>query len=176
MSSKCSKCGHEIEIGQYPFCPHGETNTRYAQSFDPIVLHQDPTTGKYSVPMRTDDPVPDGYKNVVVDTLRAADRITREMSHHATEERRSNIDNERKYWDERTSERRAMIKRNLKERLGKNGSELFDRICQRIDKRRDKRYMELNREVVVAPNVFVNDSRNRRPVCNETTDWRERKF
>ena len=175
MTSTCKQCGHEIEIGQYPFCPHGETNTKYAQSFDPIVLHQDPVTGRYSVPSQTDDPVPDGYQKVVVDNIRTADKVTREMSQHATEERRNNLDGERQYWDQRTKERRELIKRNLKDKLGKDGSVIFERVCAAIDRRRDRKYQELRREVTVAPNVFVYDQSNRKPVRNERTDWRDRK-
>jgi hypothetical protein len=29
IDGKCSKCGHVMESGDYPFCPHGKTRTLY---------------------------------------------------------------------------------------------------------------------------------------------------
>lgn len=30
--NKCEKCGHELQIGDYPFCPHGNNFKQYSGS------------------------------------------------------------------------------------------------------------------------------------------------
>ena len=49
--STCSKCGAEVMIGDWPFCPHGATFHGNAQRFDPIVVWQSNSDSeKYSFP------------------------------------------------------------------------------------------------------------------------------
>lgn len=163
MTTKCTKCGHAVEVGQWPFCPHGETNNRYAQRFDPIVVHKSIETGAYSVPGHSSDPVPSGYQAVEIRTLRDADRLTREMSQAETLKRRETIDGERDYWDRRIAEKRKVTDERLKRVLGKNGSRVLDLYRQYRDDQRKKKYASLSHDVMVAPNVFVYDRSNRRP-------------
>ena len=31
----CDKCGHAVEIGEFPFCPHGRVASAYGKGFEP---------------------------------------------------------------------------------------------------------------------------------------------
>lgn len=56
---RCGNCEHEMVIGDWPFCPHGQAFTHDAQISDreAIVLYEHPTKG-VRWPGRNDAPIP----------------------------------------------------------------------------------------------------------------------
>jgi len=84
VDGKCVHCGHELQIGDYPFCPHGSIYPERAQHFEPIVVHVS-GDGQYRFPAATDAPVPSGYRKVEIRTIQEADRISREVNRREDE-------------------------------------------------------------------------------------------
>jgi hypothetical protein len=144
----CDKCGYELAIGDYPFCRGDESDhitpaSVNAQRFSPIVVHRNMETGEYSFPARNDDPAPAGYDTVSITTFREADRLCKSMSDKIRSERVAHIEQEKAFFEARTAERRANIKSELYRRLGKTNSKIFDRLCEVMDKKREKRYRDM---------------------------------
>ena len=79
--TKCSKCGHVMQVGDWPFCGengHESTYSLNAQRFDPVVVFQD-ANGNHRVPGRSDVPTPAGYQRVELKTLAEVRRFEREV-------------------------------------------------------------------------------------------------
>lgn len=47
---KCFKCGNQLHVGDWPYCPHGSTMSTRAQAFSPVVVFKDRKTGEYVFP------------------------------------------------------------------------------------------------------------------------------
>lgn len=75
----CPDCNQPLQIGDWPYCPHGSTRPEWAQRFDPIVIHRS-ADGKYRFPMAADAPVPEGYQKVELTTRRQVEAIEREVN------------------------------------------------------------------------------------------------
>ena len=109
----CPDCNQELQIGDWPYCPHGSTRPEYALRFDPIVVHQ-AADGSYRFPMAADAPVPPGYQKVELTTRRQVEalehsvnaRERREFEKHA--ERQRAASNE--FWSRQNAELRARAK------------------------------------------------------------------
>jgi hypothetical protein len=39
QTTRCDECGHEIEFGEFPFCPHGKVDNHFHTVFVPYVDH-----------------------------------------------------------------------------------------------------------------------------------------
>lgn len=37
--SRCDKCGKQVEIGDFPFCPHGKVSNHFHTVFVPYIDH-----------------------------------------------------------------------------------------------------------------------------------------
>jgi hypothetical protein len=145
-TTKCEKCGEDIQFGQFPFCPHGYMAGREPRQFQPIVVHR--TTApdgsfQYSYPGRADDPVPAGYEKVELSTLSQADQFVKDRNEEERELRRLHFKGEQEYWQERANDRRAIAKSQLEERLGKSNSRIGDMVARAVDARRKKKLEEL---------------------------------
>ena len=59
----CQACGELLEIGAWPFCPHGPAR-QYSTAAHPnerAVVWQNPATGEVRYPGRNDVPIPQRY-------------------------------------------------------------------------------------------------------------------
>jgi hypothetical protein len=165
----CSQCGAELQIGDFPFCPHGSIYAQYAQHFDPIVVHQAPD-GSYSFPASVDAPLRPGYAKVEIRTLREADRITREVnsredaaireSHHASEAQR-----------EATLARNRAQLDQAKARFSPQGREFAARMREYVNSKRRPGPGSANFHI----DVFSHDRSNREEYRDARTDWKSRR-
>jgi hypothetical protein len=62
----CEKCGKEVEIGMWPFCPHGET-----MAYHPFIPFWDPHV---ATPDKWEDP----KRGIYVDGLAKWNRVVRD--------------------------------------------------------------------------------------------------
>jgi ElaB/YqjD/DUF883 family membrane-anchored ribosome-binding protein len=169
LNGKCVRCGHELQIGDYPFCPHGSIFTQFAQHFDPIVLHQ-AADGSYSFPASVDAPVRPGYRKVEVRTIQEADRVTREVN--SREESKA-----REIHAQSESMREATLSRNrrdmdkLRDRLSDAGKQFAERARQYVDSKPRRGFQSPNFHM----DVFSFDSSNREVHRDDRTGWKGRK-
>jgi hypothetical protein len=171
----CSECGREIEIGDWPYCPHGALHEVHAQRFDPIVVwasNSDPD--KFSFPGQANERCPPEYHRVEITNLREADRFVSRMN--AIERAKAEASRDLNYQalDEQTKRRRedtmARIRGNPKaEALFRAAREWADR------RREEKRARHRNLDPHFHINVLSFDSGNRNSYSGPETGWRERK-
>lgn len=61
----CTKCGQELQIGDYPFCPHGRSfggnRLSAIHTSERTVIYRNPRTGEVRYPARADVAVPGVY-------------------------------------------------------------------------------------------------------------------
>ena len=62
-SGVCQGCGKALEVGEWPFCPHGETRSSgtAAHPSERAVVWEHPGTGQIRYPGRNDVPIPERY-------------------------------------------------------------------------------------------------------------------
>jgi hypothetical protein len=115
----CRECGKELEIGQYPFCPHQFYRERDAQAFQPILVYEMPD-GTHYYPGRNDDPPPLGFdkaaKPIVLDTLRKADAFVRSTNAREQYEIDKRTEEKRNHTDKVQRESRAQLRAELEKR------------------------------------------------------------
>lgn len=171
----CSACGCELEIGDWPYCPHGALYERSARRFSPIVVwksNSDPE--KFSFPGQADEAVPDGYHRVEITNLREADQFVA----------RFNAIERRKLEGERDS-RRALDDAGIRARrreedargaVNPRAEALRRRVREWADSVRERRRGQHTR---IDPQFHINvlsfDSGNRNSYSGPETGWRERK-
>lgn len=165
---KCLNCGAELEIGDWPFCPHGSVSRRWASSFDPVVIHRG-KNGSVRFPARGDARVPEGYAKVELRTIQEIRRFEREINqqeraihddHQAREEHALTPDR---------SARRAEV-RDAMRRMTPLGRD-FARLAMKRNDERPRGNFDAGFHI----EVFEQDSSNREPHCDQRTDWKERK-
>jgi hypothetical protein len=164
----CSQCGAELQIGDFPFCPHGSIYAQTAQHFDPIVVHQAPD-GSYSFPASVDAPVRPGYVKVEIRTLREADRITREVNSREDAAIRQQHHVEQAQREAKRSEYRAQLDR-AKERFSPKGREFAEKMREYVNSKRRPGPGSANFHI----DVFANDRSNREVHRDARTDWKSR--
>lgn len=173
--STCSECGQELEIGAWPFCPHGSIHEGNARRFDDIVVWQsasDPE--KYSFPGQSNEPVPDGYHKIVISNLRQADRFVSKMN-----------DIERRKMEETRDLRYALDDAGIRERRRHEDSKGAGNAIAQALRRRVREWTDQVREARrgkrsrIDPHFHINvlsfDSGNRNSYSGPETGWRERK-
>lgn len=77
---KCELCDKELQIGDWPHCPHASTRAERAQRFKSIVVFKS-ADGKYRYPMRGDSKPPKGYERVELTTRPQIERFEKEINH-----------------------------------------------------------------------------------------------
>lgn len=173
--SICSQCGHELAIGDWPYCPHGSIYEQNAMRFESIVVWQSNTDSeKYSFPGRSNEPCPPDYHRVEVTNLRQADQLVRRVN-----------DIERRKMEETRDMRYALDDAGIRERrrnedaagLNSHRAEaLRRRVREWTDKLRERRREAHPR---IDPHFHINvlsfDSGNRTSYSGPETKWREKK-
>lgn len=185
--ANCNKCGMEVFIGDWPWCPHGSVRGENATRFDPIVVWQsnaDPD--KYSFPGQPNEPVPEGFHKIEITNLRQGDQFTSRFN----ELERRRIEEEREI-------RRTLDDAGIKDRRAEedargwamraDGTKFYVRGNARAenlqraarewaDKRREAKR---GRQGRVEPNFHIQvlsfNSGNRGSYSGQETNWRERK-
>lgn len=112
----CSDCGDELEIGDYPFCPHGSIYGNNAARFDPILVYEMPDGQHFFPGSNKDKPPVEGAKPIVLDTLRKADRFVRETNQRLQMEMDVQSAVYRDHSDRRRKENREQLQSELVKR------------------------------------------------------------
>lgn len=175
MTTTCPDCGHEIEIGQYPWCPHQPLREANARRWDPIVVwasNTDPE--KFSFPGQADEPCPPEYHRVEITNLREADRFVSRMN--AIERRKMETTRDLNY--QALNEQIKRRREDTTARIHGNprAEALFRAARAWADQRREeKRVRHRNLDPRFHIQVLSFDSGNRNSYSGPETGWRERK-
>jgi len=173
MTTTCIDCGHEIEFGEYPFCPHGAIRESAAQRFAPIVVWQsNADSEKYSFPGQTNEPCPNGYHRVEIQNLREADRFVSRMN-----------DIERRKMEADREMRHALDDAGIKERRRDEDARGCANARAEALRRRVREWTDQvrlrKRGKAIDPHFHINvlsyDSGNRNSYSGPETGWREKK-
>lgn len=166
--SNCQQCGEPIEIGDWPYCPHGSTVGRFAQGFEPVIVHRD-ADGNVRLPANRNAPVPEGFERVELTNVNQVRQLEGKM----------NADSKRQWeqWKERESEHFSELqregRRELRERM-KHMSPMGRMFAEYAMARNDRRS-----QPGYEPNFFVEvfsmDASNREAWRDAETGWRARK-
>jgi len=169
----CEVCNHDIQIGDYPFCPHGSIRNAHAQGFDPIVVHvsQD---GNYRFPGSVDAPVPEGYRKVEIRTIQEADRVSREVNASEDATLRSvQAQTETNRLATRARNREFMD--SIRHKLSPAAQQYLDRAREYMAQKDQRRTNSRPRSTNFHFDVFAHDSSNREAHSDERTGWKSRK-
>ena len=185
-TTRCAVCGHEIEFGQYPFCPHSAIRELNARRWDPMVVWaSDTEPDKFSFPGQAGEPCPAGYHRIELTNLREADRFVARMNAlerrkmEEARELRSTLDDagirdrraeeDARGWAMRADGSKFYIRGNSRaEALQRAAREWADR---RRGERRSSRAIDPQFHI----NVLSFDSGNRNSYSGPETGWREKK-
>jgi hypothetical protein len=181
----CTACGHELAIGDYPFCPHGSIFEVNARRFsEPILVFESLThPGEVSMPATNSEPCPEGYRPRLLTNLQEADQFIRAYNQHERAKLVEDREAERGYWDQVTRARRERIlSRPLVYPDGTvvhmtaRGRALFEEVKRFVDERRARRYRG-DPDPHAHFQVLSYDSGNRPSHASKAAngDWRERK-
>lgn len=174
----CTACGHELEIGDYPFCPHGSIYEQNAQHFDPIVFHKDVTTGEYSVPMHASDPAPPGHMTVEIRNMREADRVVKEINSRSRSEASDRREMNRLYFEERRKETRERVDAEIQRRgiTDRRVLGVLEKIRERQDAKHNRKFSSTK---AFDPNTHIQvlsfNRGNRMPHAGPETGWRDKR-
>jgi hypothetical protein len=176
MNSICPDCGREVEIGEFPFCPHGFVAERNAQAFDPSVVWVSDTDGHFSYPGMANEPCPEGYHPLALTNLRQADRFVTEVN----QRERTKAEEQREAYYERldaqTKQRRDDFDARQRGNLDSRGEALLRAARAYADKRREAtRARQRNLEQNFHIQVMSFDSSNRNSYSGPQTGWRQKK-
>ena len=81
---KCEKCGHEMKVGDWPFCPHGSHRQSHGiRESEATAVYRHRGTGHTIIPGRNDVPLPkryarQGYEKVFLKSPRDVRSLERE--------------------------------------------------------------------------------------------------
>jgi hypothetical protein len=171
----CSVCGQELNIGDYPFCPHAPLRESNAQRFLPIVVWQSNSDAdKYSFPGQANEHCPEGYHRVEITNLSQADRFVTRMNELEREKAESTRDLSYQALDEQTRRRRADIAARISGNA--RAEALFRQVREYADRSRERkraRHARLDPRFHIQ--VLSFDSGNRSSYSGPETGWRERK-
>jgi hypothetical protein len=169
----CQACGRVLEIGDYPFCPHGSIWSAHAQRFSPIVVHVS-QAGEYRFPASVDAPIPAGYRKVEIRTIQEADRISREVNAREDSTLRAvqaQSDTSRSL----TRARNRAFMDSIRHKLSPAGREYLDRAREYVAQKDRARENSRPRSTNFFIDVFAHDASNRERHADERTGWKGRK-
>jgi hypothetical protein len=180
-------CGHAIQFGEFPFCPHSPVRERNSLSFSPIVVwasNADPE--KFSFPGQANEPCPADYHRVEITNLRDADRFVSRMN--ALERRKMEAERDMRHalddagvtdrrgeedargWVMRADGTKFYVRGNTRaENLQRRAREWADRLREQ----RRSRHPRIDPRFHI--DVLSFDSGNRNSYSGAETGWRERK-
>lgn len=177
----CSQCGHELQIGDYPFCPHESIYASPAQRITPVLVYQNPKTGAFWFPGSNNDPsdhpTPEsGFtRRQELTSIRDIERVERSMGRRLESERRELLAHQHAALDTKTRELREENDAKLRAR-GITNSRVTELTRRFIDRNREiRRQRELSRGVNFHSQVLAYDQSNRQGHADERTGWKERK-
>lgn len=163
----CGKCRVELD-------DMALENTSMARRFDPITVFQSLDGSEFSFPGRNNEECPQGYKPVVIDSIRAHDQFVRRYNQVEGEKGRNERAMNHLYFDQRTKERRDNIRARI--RGNAKAEALFREVCARQDrKREEKRSAQLRWEPNGNFQVMSRDASNRQPWNDVETQWKSRR-
>lgn len=175
MTTTCPECGHEIEFGEYPFCPHGSIYEGNARRFDAIVVwasNSDPE--KFSFPGQANEAVPEGYHKIEISNLREADQFVSKMN--AIERRRMEEMRDMRYALDDAGIRERRRDEDARGTVNARAAALRRRVREWTDRIREHRRAAHPR---IDPQFHIDvlsfDSGNRTSYSGSETGWRERK-
>lgn len=144
----CEQCGHEMEIGDYPFCNGSKDDhvgpTSTSGSMDPVVVHHNKVTGEFQFPGRTDDAVPRGYDRVEIKSMREYERFRRQWETRETETVHNTIRESRADSEDRAAYRRERL-RPIADKLGSQARARLETLIKRRDQMRNEKFDKLLR-------------------------------
>ena len=177
----CSFCGAPLQIGEWPFCPHGFSREGDALRVAPILVYQNPATGQFWFPGSNNDPtdcpsVESGFsRRLEITSIREMERLESSMNAQLNEERTAMLSYEHQAHDERRRELRASVDAQLEAR-GLGNSRIRDLTRRYIDQRiAQRRQAQLSRRPNFHIQVLAFDASNRQGHADERTGWKERK-
>ena len=166
--SLCESCGNEVFVGDWPWCPHGSVHGRFAQGFDPVVIHRD-AEGNVRLPGNKSDVPPEGFERVELTTINQVRQLEAAMNGKARREWED--------WKQRESEHFSGLQREgrraLRERM-REMSPLGRMFAEYAMAQNDSR-----RRPDFDPNFFVEvfsmDASNREAYRDAETGWKPRR-
>lgn len=165
----CSTCNHEMEIGDYPFCPHESIYPQDAQGFSPVVIHKD-AKGNIRFPGNSNAPVPDGFQRVELTNVREVRKLEREVNSFELGRAENNRHKQRAVAEGERMERRAKFK-ELVQTFSPRGRQFAEAMMTA----RDRHKTRLDRPITdmgFRVDAFSNDSSNREHYRDEATGWK----
>lgn len=167
--TKCPTCGRLLDYGDYPFCPHGQTGSAYAQRVAPIVVFRKPD-GTYSIPGTNWSPTPKGAERVELRTLREIRQVQREINATTEREYTEKLQGRESFYNQARAESRAELKARMKD-MTPAGRRFAELAMARTDRILAQRRTEM-------PTAFFHvteyDSSNRERQRDESTQWKGR--
>ena len=173
QTTRCTDCGEELHLGDYPFCPHGSIWSSHAQRFSPIVIHVS-ASGEYRFPASVEAPVPDGYRKVEIRTIQEADRVSREVNAREDSTLRS-VQAQSETGRHLTRQRNRAFMDSIRHKLSPAGREYLDRAREYVAHKDRERENNKPRATNFHFDVFAHDSSNREQHSDERTGWKGRK-
>lgn len=170
--STCPSCGHELHIGDFPFCEpgggHSPARSVNAALFDPVVIHRD-AAGNIRYPANIHAPVPEGYQKVELRTVGEVRRFEAEVNQreHASADQHHSA--REAAFAAAQSNRRSDLRGKMRN-MSAFGQDFARHAMERTDSSRPQ-----PRDVGFHLDVFSNDSSNREVHRDERTDWKGRK-
>jgi hypothetical protein len=170
--STCPECGHEIQIGDFPFCEpgggHSPARSVNASLFDPVVIHRD-AAGNIRYPANGSAPVPEGYQRVELRTVHEVRKFEAEVNQreHAASDQHLSA-REKQFSEKQAANRREL--RTAMDGMSNYGRDFAREAIERGNNRRAQ-----TREVGFHLDVFSNNSSNREVHRDERTQWKGRK-
>jgi len=164
----CSHCGHELQVGEWPYCPHPSVNGTFAAGFDPVVVHRD-AAGNIRYPANIHAPVPEGYQRVELRTVNEVRRFEQEVNQRERVKADQHLSQREAQFSAQQSSRRSDLRGKMRN-MSAFGQDFARHAMDRTDNRRSA-----PREVGFHLDVFSNDSSNREVHRDARTDWKGRK-
>jgi hypothetical protein len=169
---RCSDCGDELHVGDWPFCrgpgSHTPARQQNSQLFDPVVIHRD-AAGNIRFPGAVDAPVPAGYQKVELRTINEVRRFEAEVNMRERVKADESLSARERQFSEKQSALRGDL-RGAMRHMTPFGQDLARLAMDRNNQRGSK-----PRDVGFHLDVFSNDSSNREIHSDAKTGWRGRK-
>ena len=172
----CSKCGKELQHGDYPFCEgpggHGSIFNLNAARFDPIRLYENPD-GSLFFPGRNDgSDAPAGAKPIDITSIQQWNQIEKRENERQDSKLRDQIRAKQERIDRTVKTTREQLYRELDRRgISRQNA---DEIIRDRDERRAKA-RNFTPRANFTSEVFSQDSSNRDAYRDSDTGWRGRK-
>jgi hypothetical protein len=168
----CSSCNHEMEIGDYPFCPHESIYVQNSQGFDPVVIHKD-AQGNVRFPGSANAPCPPGFQRVELTNVSQIRKLEREVNAKELSRAEGN-----RQAQKAQSEGERMARREKFKEIVRNFSPKGKRFAEDMMKVRDQRQGRLDKRITdmgFHVEAFSQNSSNREAHNDAVTGWRGRK-